>query len=103
MSNDIKTSDLYIEVELYGNTLHAAEETIYEACIQAEPDPKRQQQMRSYRAMGNELGHQMGIVWAMHELYRAQTEADILEVKTKLENYETLQNERMARLASLAG
>lgn len=96
--NDIKTSDLYIQVELLGNTLHIREEEVYEARIQAESDLKRQKEMRSYRAMGNELGNQMGIVWAMHDLYKAQTEADILKVKQKLEAYEMAQNDRLAQL-----
>ena len=98
--NTIKNSDIYIEVELLGNTLHIREEEIYEARIAAESDPKRQKAMRSFRAMGNELGNQMGIVWAMHDLYKAETLEDILSVQKQLQAYEKLQNERMAELAA---
>lgn len=98
MTENIKTSDLYIEVELLGNTLHIGEAKVYDARIEAETDPRRQKEMRSRRASGYELGNQMGIVWAMHELYRAQTEADILKVKQQLENYKASQERELAEL-----
>lgn len=98
MTENIKTSDLYIEVELLGNVLHAGEAKVYQARIDSETDRKRQQDMRNRQASGYELGNQMGIVWAMHELYRAKTEADILKVKEQLENYKASQDANLAEL-----
>lgn len=97
---NVKETDLYLQVELQGNALHIGEERVYDLRVEAETDKTRQKEMKSRKAMGAELGNQMGIVWAMHELYRAESVEDILAVKVKLDRYQELQEENLAKLTS---
>ena len=84
--SDKQFKDLYEETELLGNLLYYREEEIYKEKIEQEPDPKRQKEMRTRAASGFELGLQMGIVWQMHDLYKAKTIQDIEAVKTYFQN-----------------
>ena len=97
-----KTFDeLYLELELFGNTLYYKEEDIYKMRIEAETDPKRQREMSSYLIRAGEVGNMTGIVWTMHDLYRAKKNQDMEaldEVRQSFNNYADLQLKKLVEL-----
>jgi len=91
MNNTTKTEtfkDRYERLEWLLNLLHHKIGKVYDMQVLAEQDPQRRKDMESYKALGNEVGNQMGIVWTLHELYRAKTDEELDNIQKVYEAYQ---------------
>lgn len=73
--------DRYERLEWLLNLLYQKIEKVYDMEVLAEENLERQKDMKSYKALGNEVGNQTGIVWTLHDLYKAKTDKDLDEVE----------------------